>query len=162
MRHHCQALLIFLCVCGGGCFGIFWDSVSLYSPGCPGTHSEDQAGLELRNLPASASQVLGLQACATMPSLYLPSFARYVSRAVFQCFNTRESFLLLFCKGLTLFSEALYFSNRLDFCLSLGFICFYIWFLCKWVFKGTGGIRRDGKVSRIACKWTSHGETRQN
>jgi hypothetical protein len=39
--------------------------VSLYSPGCPGTHSVDQAGLELRNPPASASQVLGLKACAT-------------------------------------------------------------------------------------------------
>jgi hypothetical protein len=38
---------------------------SLYSPGCPGTHSVDQAGLELRNPPASASQVLGLKACAT-------------------------------------------------------------------------------------------------
>ncbi|GAB1299411.1 Dynein axonemal assembly factor 11 [Apodemus speciosus] len=45
--------------------------VSLYSPGCPGTHSVDQAGLELRNPPASASQVLGLQACATTPgSIY--------------------------------------------------------------------------------------------
>ncbi|GAB1286155.1 Probable ATP-dependent RNA helicase DDX31 [Apodemus speciosus] len=39
--------------------------VSLCTPGCPGTHSVDQAGLELRNLPASASQVQGLQACAT-------------------------------------------------------------------------------------------------
>jgi hypothetical protein len=35
---------------------------------CPGTHSVDQAGLELRNSPASASQVLGLKACATMPA----------------------------------------------------------------------------------------------
>jgi hypothetical protein len=43
------------------------DSVSLYSPGCPGTHFVDQAGLELRNPPASASQVLGLKACATTP-----------------------------------------------------------------------------------------------
>jgi hypothetical protein len=43
----------------------FWDRVSLYSPGCPGTHFVDQAGLELRNSPASASQVLGLKACAT-------------------------------------------------------------------------------------------------
>jgi hypothetical protein len=33
----------------------FRDKVSLCSPGCPGTHSVDQAGLELRNLPASAS-----------------------------------------------------------------------------------------------------------
>ncbi|GAB1301922.1 Rotatin [Apodemus speciosus] len=39
--------------------------VSLCSPGCPGTHSAVQAGLELRNPPASASQVLGLQACTT-------------------------------------------------------------------------------------------------
>jgi hypothetical protein len=32
-----------------------------------GTHSVDQAGLELRNPPASAFQVLGLKACATTP-----------------------------------------------------------------------------------------------
>uniref|UniRef100_A0A8C6MWR6 Uncharacterized protein n=1 Tax=Mus spicilegus TaxID=10103 RepID=A0A8C6MWR6_MUSSI len=35
----------------------------LCSSGCPGTHFVDQAGLELRNPPASASQVLGLKAC---------------------------------------------------------------------------------------------------
>jgi hypothetical protein len=48
-------------------FGLvsFQDRVSLYSPGCPGTHFVDQAGLELRNPPASASQVLGLKACTT-------------------------------------------------------------------------------------------------
>ena len=46
---------------GGGCR----DRVFLYSPGCPGAHSVDQAGLELRNPPASASRVPGLQACAT-------------------------------------------------------------------------------------------------
>jgi hypothetical protein len=45
----------------------FRDRVSLCSPGCPGTHSVNQAGLELRNLPASASQVLGLKVCATTP-----------------------------------------------------------------------------------------------
>jgi hypothetical protein len=43
----------------------FGDRVSLYGHGCPGTHFVDQAGLELRNPPASASQVLGLKACAT-------------------------------------------------------------------------------------------------
>jgi hypothetical protein len=48
-------------------FLVFRDRVSLCSLGCPGTHSVDQAGLELRNSPASASQVLGLKACATMP-----------------------------------------------------------------------------------------------
>jgi hypothetical protein len=50
------------------CLFCFRDRVSLCSPGCPGTHFVDQAGLELRNPPASASRVLGLKACATMPS----------------------------------------------------------------------------------------------
>jgi hypothetical protein len=48
---------------------VFRDRVSLRSPGCPGTHFVDQAGLELRNPPASASPVLRLKACATTPSL---------------------------------------------------------------------------------------------
>jgi hypothetical protein len=43
--------------------------VSLCSPGCPGTHFVDQAGLELRDPPASASQVLGLKARATTARL---------------------------------------------------------------------------------------------
>jgi hypothetical protein len=40
------------------CFLFFCGRVSLCSPGSPGTHSIDQAGLKLRDLPASASQVL--------------------------------------------------------------------------------------------------------
>jgi hypothetical protein len=52
-------------VCLFACLFVFQDRVSLCSPGYPGTHSVDQAGLKLRNLPASASQVLGLKACAT-------------------------------------------------------------------------------------------------
>jgi hypothetical protein len=55
-----------VCVCVGGGL-VFPDRVSLCSPDCPGTHSVDQAGLKLRNLPASASQVLGLKVCATTP-----------------------------------------------------------------------------------------------
>jgi hypothetical protein len=51
------------------CFLVFQDRVSLYSPGCPGTHFVDQAGLELRNPPVSASQVLVLKACATTAQL---------------------------------------------------------------------------------------------
>jgi hypothetical protein len=50
---------------------VFRDSDSLYSPGCPGTYFVDQAGLELRNPPASASQVLGLKACATTTWCFL-------------------------------------------------------------------------------------------
>ena len=44
---------------------VFQVRVSLCSPGYPGTHFVDQTGLELRNLPASASQVLGLKVCTT-------------------------------------------------------------------------------------------------
>jgi hypothetical protein len=49
---------------------IFQDRISPV-PGCPGTHSVDQAGLELRNLPASASQVLGLKVCTTTAQLQI-------------------------------------------------------------------------------------------
>jgi hypothetical protein len=45
--------------CIGISFFLFFffprDRVSLSSPGCPGTHFVDQAGLELRNSPVSAS-----------------------------------------------------------------------------------------------------------
>jgi hypothetical protein len=58
-------------------FFVFRDRVSLCSPGCPGTHSVDQAGLELRNPPASASQVLGLKACASTPTLLFLNLPRY-------------------------------------------------------------------------------------
>ena len=55
-------LFCFVVVGGGFCCWCccFRDRVSLYSPGCPGTHSVDQAVLGLRNSPASASQVLGI------------------------------------------------------------------------------------------------------
>ena len=50
---------------------VFQARVSLYIPGCPGLPFVDQAGLELRNLPASAFQVMGLNVCATMPGPYV-------------------------------------------------------------------------------------------
>jgi hypothetical protein len=53
-------LFVFVCL-------FFQDRISLYSPGCPGTHFVDQGGLKLRNPPASASRGLGLKACATTP-----------------------------------------------------------------------------------------------
>jgi hypothetical protein len=54
-----RLLLVFVFV------SVFQDRVSLYIPGCLGTHFVDQASLELRNLPVSASRVLGLKVCAT-------------------------------------------------------------------------------------------------
>jgi hypothetical protein len=50
---------------------VFPDRVSLCSSGCPGTHSVDVTGLELKIHLPSASQVLGLKACATTPGCLL-------------------------------------------------------------------------------------------
>jgi hypothetical protein len=57
--------VLFVLFCLFVCLFVFQERVSLYSPGCPGTYFVDQAGLRLRNPPASASQVLGLKAYTT-------------------------------------------------------------------------------------------------
>jgi hypothetical protein len=62
----------------------FSNRVSLYSSGCPGTHFVDQAALELRNPPASASPVLGLKACATTARHYVYSWLSWNSWSVDQ------------------------------------------------------------------------------
>jgi hypothetical protein len=72
----------------------FRDRVSLCSPGCPGTHSVDQTGLELRNLPASASWMLGLKACATTPSLFFLFVCLFVFCFLFYLFIYFASSLL--------------------------------------------------------------------
>jgi hypothetical protein len=66
------------------CFVFFRGRASLCSSGCPGTHFVDQAGLELRNLPASASGVLGLKACATTPSSHWFFVCLFVCLFVFK------------------------------------------------------------------------------
>jgi hypothetical protein len=63
----------------------FWgygvrDRVSLCSPGCPGTHFVDQAGLKLRKPPASASRDLGLKVCATT----VRPFIFFVTKTILQ------------------------------------------------------------------------------
>ena len=52
------------------------DSVPLCSPGCPGVRDRpvDQAGLKLKDPPASASRVLGLKVCAIFKILCLQMF----------------------------------------------------------------------------------------
>lgn len=52
-------------------FLFFSDRVFLCSPCYPGTLSVDQAGLELRDPPVSASHVLGLKACAITVQLMI-------------------------------------------------------------------------------------------
>jgi hypothetical protein len=60
-----RPVFVFFFVCLFACFfSRQGDRVSLCSPGCPGTHSVDQAGLKFRNSPASASRVLELKAFA--------------------------------------------------------------------------------------------------
>ena len=49
----------------------FLRQVSLCSLGGPGTHSVDQAGLELRDPSVSAFLVLGLKACTTIAQTFL-------------------------------------------------------------------------------------------
>jgi hypothetical protein len=53
---------------------VFQDRAFLYIPGCPKTHSAYQASLELRNIPAPTSQVLGLKAYATTAILVIYIF----------------------------------------------------------------------------------------
>jgi hypothetical protein len=64
------------------CLFVFRDRVSLCNPGCLGTHSVDQAGLELKNLPASASRVLGLKACATTARRQIASWWGVVTMVI--------------------------------------------------------------------------------
>lgn len=47
-------------------FFFFW-----CSPSCPGTPSVHQTGLQLRDLPAPPSRMLGLKACATFVQFFL-------------------------------------------------------------------------------------------
>ena len=66
----------------------FWDRASLCVPDCPGTHSVNQAALDLRGLPLPP--VLWLKVCATMPNgfvsfiLFLPSYYRSLHLFCFQ------------------------------------------------------------------------------
>jgi hypothetical protein len=82
----CQEDLVspqFLCF-GGRYWGgaLFPDRVSLCRPGFPKTHFVDQAGLELRDLPASASAsgVLGLKSCATTAQPFLSFLGPEINR----------------------------------------------------------------------------------
>jgi hypothetical protein len=62
---------------------VFRDRVSLCSPGCPGIYSVDQAGLKLRNLPASAFQVLGLKVYVPHPAIYLHFLTDKIYMSIF-------------------------------------------------------------------------------
>jgi hypothetical protein len=57
----------------------FWDRVSLYSPGCPGTHFVDQAGIKLRS------------ACLCLPSAGIKG-VRYHARLTFPISEDSKAF----------------------------------------------------------------------
>jgi hypothetical protein len=48
---------------------VFGDRVSLYNPGCSGTHFVDQGDLKLIDLPASDSLLLRVKACTITAQL---------------------------------------------------------------------------------------------
>lgn len=79
---HClldiQVFSTFVCL-----FVFFQDRVSRCISGCSATLSVYQAGLKLRDPPASSSQVLGLKSCTTTAGLHFffnlnTSFARLI------------------------------------------------------------------------------------
>jgi hypothetical protein len=57
-------LILFIINCGV-CVCVFETEFLCEALACPGAHSVDQAGLKLRDPPASASQVWRLMVCAT-------------------------------------------------------------------------------------------------
>ena len=74
----CYSIFFCVCVC------VFWiwffqDRVSLYSPGCPTTHSVDQAGLKLRNLPTFTSHSPGINGVCHHHQAGLQFFNHYFS-----------------------------------------------------------------------------------
>ena len=95
-----KCLKVFKYKIGGGVvvclFVCFWDRVSLCSPGCPRTHSVDQAGLELRNSPASSSFNFSYGKCSSkikkLGSLktswkVLVSYMRYINNETDDMYN---------------------------------------------------------------------------
>jgi hypothetical protein len=95
---------------------VFPDRVSLCSPGCPGTHFVDQAGLKLRNPPASASQVLGLKACATTPGVhkhfYYSLTGSVVNKNVLKCTADKINSIQIWLS--MLFGEKLYIETGME------------------------------------------------
>ena len=94
-------------------FFLFQDRVTLCSPGCPGIHTVDQAGLELRNLHASASQVLRLKVCSTTWQLVICFISVTFKLSYVNLLNNsfkkklRKQKLVNFCKiGISLFYRA--------------------------------------------------------
>jgi hypothetical protein len=105
----------------------WWDRDSLCSTDCPGTCSVDQAGLELRDLPACAFQVLGLKTFITAGPLYFYLFTEVVNCLCysFSCvcggiFPPHRNLLFFSLNSLSCFSMChLHSSNLMNFMILL-------------------------------------------
>ena len=68
-----------------------FETVSMFCLICHNPHCVDQVGLKLRDLPASASPVAEIKACAIVPrwSFLLPYAPVWISNScLFRCYNT--------------------------------------------------------------------------
>jgi hypothetical protein len=81
---------------------VFRDTVSLCSPGCPGTHFVDQAGLKLRNSPASASASLPLCLSGSLALWLSGSLALWLSASLPLCLSASASLPLWLSASLAL------------------------------------------------------------
>lgn len=111
---------------------------SLYSPGCPGTHQVNLAGLELMGnlLPLPASQVLGLQVGTTMVRLVCVLKDRILTENLL-CLNhsghsigdiqVNNKIFFIFKRNLL---SAHHSKVTVDNLVSLNFVFFHVYF--KW------------------------------
>ena len=89
--------IVSVCFYSSFCLFLFFETVSLCSPGCPGIYSVYQAGLQLRDQPMSDSQALRLKAHATstfVSSLIwnILTFSHYVIMGKFSYFLSKSFF----------------------------------------------------------------------
>jgi hypothetical protein len=80
-------------------FFVFRDRVSLCRAGCFGTHFVDQAGLELRNPPASASRVLGTTSLFSFKALAEKRLPRHIYFELWYRMCLYNYIVLFFRKG---------------------------------------------------------------
>jgi hypothetical protein len=141
-----QASFLFLVVCLFVCLFVFWLFVwfwvvffslwyfetgfPLYSPGCPGTHFVDQAGL--KNPPASASQVLGWKACDTTTLLKLAFYQGSFMNPLLSLIGKRKSinfYSLLFPGDFShLIRHCSFFQSCSAACSSFSWVCITVAF----------------------------------
>lgn len=104
---------------------LFLDRVSLYSPGCPGAHS-DQPGLELKNPHASASLVLELKASATTPrTIFYFKFLSLLMKLKYLMFLYLRLYMSLLIRQVFFLSDTVVVFLKIFIIL-----CIWVFYLC--------------------------------